>query len=649
MPGQKRGGDASRAKELEALVRRHQDLYYNGQAELSDADFDALWDELKALDPDNPVFAAVGRDGADGFPKARHILPMGSQEKAANPDEFLAWCKKVNHPEYVVQYKMDGASVELQYEGGRLARAVTRGDGTTGDDITPNASKMSGVLPELPSAWSGAVRGEVLMSRATHRDFFPDKANCRNAANGLMKRKDGAGAERLDVICYDAAPKGTYDGSPGGAFALAPEPPFDDELAKVDWLRRMGFAVVHTESFTDPYAIVDYRARVMAGRAELPYDIDGLVAKGRAVDMDDMRRARPERQIAFKFPLEEAVSTLLDVEWSETGATYTPIALIEPVRLAGTTVKRANLANTNTINGMGLRIGSRVMVVKRGEIIPKIEGLVENPPVTREIAAPRTCSCGAALVDEGTRLYCPNPDCPKKAMHRLEKWLSVLDIRDFGSVILGKLFQAGRVARIADLYTLEAGELSSFERMGEVLAAKIVSNLRAKDELSLPEFIAGFDIENIGLLIAEKAAAAGFDTLEKLRTASVEELSAIEGFGEITAGALASGLSSLAGDMDAVLATGRVRLKARASAGGPLEGLSFCFTGELSSMKRGRAEALVKSLGGTARSAVAKDLSYLVTNEPGSGSSKNKKAAALGVPIIGEDEFLRLCGRKNDG
>ncbi len=636
---------ASRAKELEALVRKHQGLYYDGQPELTDAEFDALWDELRALDPANEVFSTVGRDRADGFPKARHVLPMGSQEKAANPDEFLAWCRKVAHPEYVVQFKMDGASLELQYRDGVLLRAVTRGDGVTGDEITPNALRMSGVPGKLAFRWSGAVRGEVLMSRAVHGRHFPDKANCRNAANGIMKRKDGAGAERLDVVCYDAAPSGLYDAEPGGLFATGAEPPFDDELSKIEWLRSAGFVAVETRVFTDPWEIVDWRARVMAERGKLPYDIDGLVAKGRAVDIDDMRRARPERQIAFKFPLEEAVSTLLEVEWSESGATYTPIGILEPVRLAGTTVKRANLANTNTINGMGLRLGSRVMVVKRGEIIPKIEGLVENPPDARDIPVPSACGCGAALVDEGTRLFCPNPACPKKAMHRLEKWLAVLDVRDFGTAILGRLFEAGRVRRVADLYSLEPGELSGFERMGDTLAAKIVANLRARDSLSLAEFIAGFDIENIGLLIAEKAAAAGFDTLDRLRSATVEELSAIDGFGEITARALADGLSSLAGEMDAVLASGRVSIKEAAASGGALAGLTFCFTGELSSMKRSRAEALVKSLGGSARSSVAAGLSYLVTNEPGSGSAKNRKAASLGIAIIGEDEFLRLAGR----
>ena len=504
---------ASRAAELEALIRHHQDLYYNGHPIISDAEFDALWDELSVLRPDSLVLARIGQDAVDGFPKAAHILPMGSQAKAADPEEFLAWCAKIRHPEYVAELKMDGASIELQYEDGELVRAVTRGDGLIGDDITPNVRRMIGVPGRLPLSWSGAVRGEVLMSRQTLAKHFPEKANCRNAANGIMKRKDGIGAERLEVLCYDAAPRGAFDRPSSGGQDLFDTPrlpaPFDDEVTKLQWLAATGFGTVAYEVFTQPYEVVDYRARVVAGRDTMDHDIDGLVVKGRRVDLEDMRRARPERQVAFKFPLEQAVSTLIDVEWSESGATFTPIAIVEPVRLAGTIVQRANLANTNTIRGMGLRIGSRVIVVKRGEIIPKIEGLVEDRPDSREIVAPVACSCGAALVDEGTRLYCPNRDCPKKALHRLEKWLSVLNIKEFGPAILGRLFDSGRVLSIADLYTLDPEELAAYERMGTTSAKKMIQNLRSRDSVSLAEFVAGFDIEGIGVLMVEKAAEIG--------------------------------------------------------------------------------------------------------------------------------------------
>lgn len=640
----KDGMTQARIGELERLIVHHQDLYYNAKPELSDAEFDLLWDELKALAPDSPVLVKIGADAADGFPKVAHILPMGSQAKAADPEEFLAWCAKVSLSEYVVEHKLDGASLELQYDDGRLVRAVTRGDGIIGDDITPNARRMDGVPVALGSPWSGAVRGEVVMARSVHLEYFKDKANCRNAANGIMKRKDGAGAERLRVICYDAAPRGLYDEAPGALFQTSPEPPFDDEMAKLDWLRASGFHTVEAQLFADAYAIIDYRARVMDGRDSLEFDIDGLVIKARAVDIDDMRRARPDRQIAFKFPLEEATTTLLAVEWSESGATYTPVAIVEPVRLAGTTVRRASLANTNTLRGMGLRIGSRVIIVKRGEIIPKIEGLVENPSDSQEIVAPVVCSCGAALVDDGTRLYCPNPDCPKKSLHRLEKWLSTIDVMEFGTTILRRLFDAGRVVHIADLYTLTVDELAAYDRMGTASASRIIQNLRGRNEVSLAEFVAGFDIEGIGVLMVEKAVAAGFSTLAALRQTDAAALALVEGFGDITARTLVDGLRLLGPDMNAVLDAGFVSIRQPDAAGGPLSGLSFCFTGELSTMKRSRAQALVKSLGGGVRSSVAAGLSYLVTNDPSSGSEKNRKAHSLGVKIIDEETFLALTG-----
>jgi len=624
--------DTKRIAELELLVKKHQNLYYNGQPEISDADFDELWDELLRLDPGNNIFAVVGSDTADGWPKARHLIPMGSQEKASNPEDFLVWCAKIGHPEYLVQYKLDGASLELQYEEGRLVRAVTRGDGEIGDEITPNASRMAGVVSRLSVAFTGGVRGEVLMFHSVHDAKYADKANCRNAANGLMKRKDGSGSEDLHVICYDAS--GTV---PGGF-------PFSDEAEKLEWLGRMGFETSPQEIFLKPEEIVDYRARVMDRRPDLPYDIDGLVVKGRAIDTEDMARARPERQIAFKFSLEEAISTLREVEWSESGANYTPIGIVDPVRLAGTTVQRASLVNTNLITAMGLKIGSRVIMTKRGEIIPKIEGLVDNPPGAKAIDVPHRCSCGETLVDEGTRLYCPNPDCPKKLRHRIEKWLSVLDVRDFGSVIVGKLLDSGRVKSIADLYGLKAEELALYDRMGETLAKKILRNLVAKNETSLARFVAGFDIEGIGELFAQKAVASGFDSLEKLRAAKPEELAVIDGLGEITAKTIVEGLANVGADMDALIATGAVRILPPSDSG-PLAGKSFCFTGELKSMKRPDAEALVRSLGGQPKSSVTKGLSYLVTNDPASGSEKNKKAASYGVQIISEDAFLALVGK----
>jgi DNA ligase (NAD+) len=632
--------DAKRIEQLERDIQKYQKSYYGGEAEISDGEFDLLWDELKALAPNSPVILGIGNgaDDADGFPKAKHLIPMGSQEKAANPQEFLAWAAKHQLQEFLAQYKLDGASLELQYRKGSLVRAVTRGDGVIGDDITANARRMVGVPEKLDLPFSGGVRGEVVMPRETWRQKYATKANCRNAANGIMRRKDGNGCEDLKVITYDTT-------------AEDDDEYFHDELKKIEWLGKRGFETAVTKICKTAEAVISYRDKVAKTRDSLPFDIDGLVIKDIAIDMADLRRARPEKQIAFKFELETAFSILRKVEWSETGATYTPIGIVDPVRLAGTTVQRANLNNPGMIRSMGLQIGSAVSVVKRGEIIPKIEGLappgalpLESLEAKEPIQFPEKCSvCGTALVDSGTRLYCPNAGCAKRLLHRLEKWISVLDIRELGDKLIRQLFDKERVRRIADLYTINAQELSDYERMGELSAAKVVRHIRTKRELSLAAFIAGFDLEGVAETTMDKVASAGFNTLEKLRKAAVEDLAGVYGLGEITAKVIVEGLAETAAEMDAALASGVISIAPPPSEESqPMRGLSFCFTGELTSMKRSQAEEKIKTLGASVKSSVVKGLSYLVTNDPESGSSKNKKARELGVPIINEDEFLKM-------
>jgi len=668
------GSNKERILALERLIQKYQSSYYGGEAEISDGEFDLLWDELKTLAPDSEVLKKIGTSDVDGFPKARHLIPMGSQDKASNPQEFLQWALKMGMKEqdssveatknngksgkdgipltdekdkltktFIVQYKLDGASLELQYEKGKLVRSVTRGDGIIGDDITANARRMKGVVQEMDVTFTGGVRGEVVMTHEAWEKKYPSKANCRNAANGVMRRKDGEGCEDLTVIVYDAS-------------AVNDDSFFEDELKKLEWLKKRGFQTTETKTFTTAQEVIKYREKIQAVREKLPFDIDGLVVKDIETDMADLRKARPEKQIAFKFELETAFSILREVIWSESGATYTPIGVVDPVRLAGTTVKRANLNNPDMIRAMGLKIGSIVSVVKRGEIIPKIEGLapegavpqdtvsVSMPSETKEIEFPKICGdCKTKLVDAGTRLYCPNPACPKRLLHRLEKWVSVLDIRELGEKLLKQLFEKERVRLISDLYTLKTEELAEYDRMGDLSAAKVIRHIQTKRELSLAVFIAGFDFEGIAETTMEKIAAAGFNDLKKLRRASKEDLAAVYGLGEITAGVIVECLKECAEEMDAVLKTKVISIAPPpAEETLALRGLSFCFTGELKSMKRSEAEEKIKALGAQAKSAVVKDLSYLVTNDPSSGSSKNKKARELGIPIIGEDEFIAL-------
>lgn len=637
-----------RVKELSRLIKKYQDSYYNGEAEISDAEFDSLWDELKSLDPQNPILKKVGADSGN-FPKARHVMPMGSQEKAADPEQFLAWAKKHVYDEYLVEYKLDGASLELQYENGRLVRAVTRGDGTVGDDITANAKKMRGVVQMLQgenaSSFTGGVRGEVIMTHSTHKLFFSDKANCRNAANGLMKRKDGEGAEHLELVCYDAL---STDG----------ENPFSDEEEKIKWLVQNGFTTVPLYIAKQPEDVVNYRAEVMEKRASLEYDIDGLVVKERAIDFADASRARPERQIAFKFSLEEAVSVVRSVEWSESGATYTPVAVFDPVELAGTTVRRASLANPETLRKLGVKIGSHVVVVKRGEIIPKIESVVKEnfseencgeDSCQREIEFPQKCaSCGTLLSDTPARLYCPNKNCPKRILHQIFKWIECADIRDLGEATVNELFSAKKINSISSIYNLTEEILAPFfldeksiaEKKESLGAKKVIASIRSHARLSLAQFVAGFDIEGIGETMVQKVVDGGYDTLEKMLGASAADIKTIYGFAEISAENFVVGIAENAEEMRSLVEKKIIVIEDASS--GVLSGKSFCFTGELSTMKRAAAESLVKKSGGTVKSSVTKDLSFLVTNDTQSGSGKNAKAAKFGIPIIDETEFLAM-------
>ncbi|MCR5218755.1 NAD-dependent DNA ligase LigA [Treponema sp.] len=636
----------NRIAELEKLILKYQKSYYNGEGEISDAEFDKLWDELKDLDPANPILHKVGQDSGN-FQKAPHVMPMGSQEKAADPEQFLAWAQKHTYSEYLVEYKLDGASLELQYNEGSLVRAVTRGDGSTGDVITDNAVKMQGVIKSLKinnqtEKFTGGIRGEVIMTHEVHKKYYSDKANCRNAANGLMKRKDGEGSEHLCLIVYDV-------------WATQGEQPFSDEEEKLTWLTSCGFNVVPLKICKSASEVIEYRSSVMEFRKGLDYDIDGLVIKERAVNHEDASRDRPDRQIAFKFSLEEAVSVVRDVEWNENGATYTPVAVFDPVDLNGTTVQRASLANPNNIRSLGLMIGSHVVVVKRGEIIPKIEAVLKNDgsAVTSPVSYPVKCSsCGSQLVDEGSRLYCPSKSCPKKVLHQLLKWVSVCDIRDLGETLVTQLFNTGLVKSITDIYSLDEEKLTPYflnedsisQDKKSLGAKKVAASIQSHRKITLARFIAGFDIENIGETVVEKLMDAGYSTLEKILSASPEDIEKVYGFAGIMAATLCSGLEECREEMRSLVSSGTISLE-EGDKSGSLAGLSFCFTGELHSMKRTDAQNLVKENGGSVKSSVVKGLSYLVTNDTSSGSSKNVKAASLGIPVISEEEFLTLVNK----
>lgn len=631
----------TRIQELEQLITKYQASYYNGEAEIEDSEFDKLWDELKVLDPQNVILSKVGADNGN-FSKIRHVMPMGSQEKAANPESFLAWTEKHIYDEYLVEFKLDGASLELQYENGKLIRAVTRGDGTIGDDITANAKKMNGVIPFLLKDgnhlnFTGGIRGEVIMTHQVHDQYFSDKANCRNAANGLMKRKDGEGSEYLKLITYDA-------------LETSEQIFFTDEVEKMQFLKDLGFNTAPLQICKSPEEVIEYRSKIMEERKKLEYDIDGLVVKERTINYEDASRNRPDRQIAFKFSLEEAVSTLREVEWSISGATYTPVAIFDEVELNGTKVQRASLANPDTLRNLGVRIGSHVVVVKRGEIIPKIESVVREDNIeTSEIIFPKKCEvCGSDLVDEGSRLYCPNKNCSKRTLAQLLKWQKTVDIRDLGITLITSLFNDKKIQSISDIYKLTEDDFIPYflnqesieadkESLGAVKVYKSIQNHRI---IKLSVFLAGFNIDGFGETQAEKLISGGFDSLEKILNATEDQIANIYGFAEVMAHTIVEGLKENEAEMRFLVDSDLIKLESKTA--GKLTGKSFCFTGELVTMKRADAEKLVKENGGTTKSSVTKDLSYLVTNDTSSGSSKNQKAEKFGIPVISEKEFLSL-------
>ena len=620
-----------RIEYLVTEISRHRYLYYNAQPEISDAKYDALEDELRELDPDNPVLFKIGVDTSELFTKREHIIPMSSQDKVTNPAEFNKWARKRNYKTFLIQFKLDGISIELQYENGVFQYAITRGDGKIGDDVSANVVKMKGFVPKLRVPFTGAVRAEILMYHDVYEKKFNNMQNCRNAAGGIVRRKDGIGSGDLNLVYYDA-------------ISLDEEVLFESEIKKVKWLQEQGFPTIKTKTLHSAQEVIDTREYVMDSlRDTLEYDIDGLVIKGNAIDLEDMKRARPMTQIAFKFQAEEIETTLLDVDWSLSGHNYTPVAIVETVKLMGTNVSRASLANPNLIEELGLKIGSEVMISKRGDIIPKIERILSTPPDAKDISVPDTCEvCKTHLINEGARLYCPNEVCPKRLYHRLVKWISKLNVKHFSEkLMLSKLFDTGNVQKIADFYDLKVSDLTKFEGVKETSAKKALDNLFNVKEIPLATFVAGFDIENMGEQLVQRVVDAGFDTLEDIKNASVYELSKIDGFAETTAHYLINGVNTLYQDMLDVLDTNKIKIKGK-EMGGKLEGLSFCFTGKLDTMNRAKAEQLVAEHGGVAKSGVVKNLSYLVTNSKDETAKYVKAQEQENTKIITEQEFLEM-------
>ncbi len=630
---------------LVVQIKKHQEMYYNGIPEISDSDFDALWDRLRSLDPSNTILKQVGKDSSKFFPKKQHIMPMGSLSKAADSYQFKAWVAKHPSSHYVVEYKLDGASLELQYEKGTLSAAVSRGDGKIGDDILMNARNMQGVLRSLAYDMTCAIRCEVIMTHQVFKKHFSSsentKANCRNAANGIMKKKNGVYVELLQCMCYDI----WFSDEEQKQWEAVTQYSLSNEKDKLELLKALGFIVVPYWVYEDEASIDSLRNSTIQTRESIGYDIDGLVIKMCEYSKIDMSSLLPDRQLAYKFPLEQQVTKLRGVEWSASGHLYTPIALLDPVPLAGTIVKRANLVHPDHIKELGLKIGSEVMVAKRGEIIPKVEKVVHNAEGLMDITLPTICEvCGATIQSDGTTVFCPNVQCRKRLLFRIKRWIQIHEIPYWGDTLVHTLvLKQSLVHKIGDLYRLSVDALMKLDRVAKPLAEKLYNAMHSKKSVSLAHFIASLGIDGIALLSSESIVRTGiFHSIDDMFSATVEQLESIENIGAVLAKNIIEAMQYLKEEIIDVAQI--VNIETPTVVKTAISNMSFCFTGTLSAPRK-QLQDLVKKQGGIVKNTVSEDLSYLVTNSETSTSSKMKDAKEKGVAIISEEEFLALLSQ----
>lgn len=622
----------NRISELEELIPRYSKAYYSGKPEIDDASFDALVDELGRLDPNHPLLFKVGSEPPSPGAKIQHLMPMGSQQKARNLEEFNQWATKYPGP-WIVNHKLDGLSVELQYQNGDLVSCSTRGNGKVGSDVSVALSNAQGVPSRIPD-FTGSVRGEIVIPIETFDEVFRDSGfrNPRNLAVGMAK-KPGPQNEHLYVVVYDIYCELT---------------PFSDERSKIEFLQEYFDYVAETKLCKTQKSISKwYQELIQAREAKnLEFEIDGLVIKCLESDPEDMQRDRPMRQIALKFPPLAVHTHIRSIEWTTHGSVYTPVAIFDPVDISGSMVSRASIHNPGILAELGLRVGSVITVVKRGDIIPKIESVVEIGSGKR-FGIPKECVyCQGALKLTDTKLFCPNDMCGSRLLHQIRKWISVLEVKFFGEKLIEAVYNSGLVEALPDLYTLKTSDLEDLntgsKRVGHANAQKALANLHAVEEVSLAKFIAGYDIPGLGEKTIQLVVDAGYDTLEKLHTATIDQLCQIRGIGQTRAETLVYAMEFLREEFSEM--TTHIQIQEPVvpdPSPKPLSGVSVCFTGRLQ-MPRKQAEDLVVSKGGIVKANVGRGLTYLVTPDPGSGTKKNQDALKYGTQILDEDQFLEL-------
>ncbi len=659
----------TQAAQLRVVLNEHNYHYYVLDAPtITDFEYDHMLRELEELEaahpelvtPDSPT-QRVGGKALESFQEVVHRVPLQSLQDVFSPDELLDFDRRVREsgaePEYLLEPKVDGLSVALEYENGVLIRGATRGDGQVGEDVTENIRTIRSIPVKLENAPASLiVRGEVYMPRKTFERLNEERelkgesllANPRNAAAGSMRQLDPkiAAARGLDMVVFN--------------IQYTDHAPFSTDSAGLDWLRSLRFKVIDYQLSGDMGQIQSAIFQMGDQREKYPFDIDGAVVKVNGLTQRDAlgETAKfPRWAAAYKYPPEQKESVVEDIviQVGRTGV-LTPKAVVSPVRLAGTTVTNATLHNQDFITEKDIRIGDTVIVQKAGEIIPEIVSVVKEkrPAGTAPYLLPTACPvCGAAVVrdEDGAHIRCTGAECPAQLLRNLTHFASrdAMDIEGLGPAVVEGLVNAGMVKTAADLYRLDRDEVAKLERMGKKSADNLLSAIEKSKENDLSKLLFAFGIRQVGQK-AGKILAARFGSLDALAQASEEELTAIDDIGGITARYLTEWFAApQSRHLITALKEAGVNMESLiAPVGDKLAGITFVLTGELSSCSRKEAGEKLEAMGAKVSGSVSKKTGCVVAGE--AAGSKLRKAQELGVPVLDEKQFLILVGeRDGDG
>ena len=633
MPG-KASMKTQRIQELEKLILHHKELYYTGHSEISDEKYDSLESELKALDPKNPVLELVGFKQAESTSKVEHQRKMLSLDKTYDEADLTKW---VGKEEVVSVFKIDGSSCSLIYEDGHLVIAKTRGDGLLGENITKKAVFIPDIPKHVANKKTFEVRGEVYcieknfftLSKEMQDMGLEAPTSQRNIVAGLLGRKENI------QLCRHLSFQ---------AFDLISEEKFSLEHQKLDALKGAGFITPDYEVHKGAKELKERIAEAKDFMSSGDYLIDGLV-----IVYDDLKlhtelgetSHHPRYKIAFKFAGETKTAKINEIEWGVSrNGTLTPVALIEPTELSGAVIGRVTLHNFGMVQNFQLKANDKIEIIRSGEVIPKFLGVVER--AKGEFTYPHHCpSCHSKVVIQDIWLQCENDLCPAKLKEEILNYIFKANIEDVSDKRLDEMIVKGLVERIPDLYRLKVEDFLLLDKVKDKLANKMFENIQKTKYLGLAQFITAIGVEGVSITKSEKIIAQGYNTLEKILNLTVEKMLEIEGFAEKSSVSILASLQKKKPLIEELLAVGVVVKADEISSGeGNLSGLKFCLTGALSS-PRPEVEKLIKKNGGII-AGVNKNLSYLVTNDTDSSSSKYVKAQSLSIPIITEEQLMKL-------